>query len=203
MKVLTRREAVKLLGGYIGQDLRILADEYAVTVFKDGKLNKGWAGHTLEHCLGLGLSSVQAPNGEGWELKSVPLTLKNDEYVVKETMAITMINPNDVLEKEFEDSHVYKKLRSIIICGRLFESKLEECSKLISVGTFDLLDEEIKEQVKRDYDLVRKTIKDEGFDSLTGKMGVLVQPRTKGPGHGSTSRAFYARKEFVKDILSI
>jgi len=32
-------------------------------------------------------------------------------------------------------------------------------------------------------------------------MGVLVQPRTKGPGHGSTSRAFYARKIFVAHIL--
>jgi len=36
---------------------------------------------------------------------------------------------------------------------------------------------------------------------LTGRMGVLVQPRTKGSGHGSTTRAFYARKELVKIIL--
>ncbi len=32
-------------------------------------------------------------------------------------------------------------------------------------------------------------------------MGKLVQPRTKGQGHGSTSRAFYARTGFVAHIL--
>ncbi|MFB2968172.1 hypothetical protein ACE1CD_04315 [Aerosakkonema sp. BLCC-F183] len=39
-------------------------------------------------------------------------------------------------------------------------------------------------------------------DYLTGKMGVLVQPRTKGAGYGSTSRAFYARKQFVSLIIN-
>jgi hypothetical protein len=34
-------------------------------------------------------------------------------------------------------------------------------------------------------------------------MGVLVQPRTKGAGHGSTSRAFYARKQFVAKMIGI
>jgi hypothetical protein len=34
-------------------------------------------------------------------------------------------------------------------------------------------------------------------------MGVLVQPRTKGPGHGSTSRAFYARARLVGRILGL
>ena len=57
--------------------------------------------------------------------------------------------------------------------------------------------------VKADYNLVRNTIKASGFSALTGRMGNLVQPRTKGPGHGSTSRAFYARTGFVKSILGI
>ena len=42
-----------------------------------------------------------------------------------------------------------------------------------------------------------------GFEYLTGAMGAFVQPRTKGPGHGSTSRAFYARTKFVKMILNL
>ena len=66
-----------------------------------------------------------------------------------------------------------------------------------------LNDPSVYAQVQADYDLVRETIRTKGFEAPTGKMGVLVQPRTKGPGHGSTSRAFYARTGFVTKILGL
>ena len=69
------------------------------------------------------------------------------------------------------------------------------------MAEFDLSDPEIYQQVRADYELVRKTIIRNGFSALSGSMGVLVQPRTKGPGHGSISRAFYARSHFVARIL--
>ena len=47
-----------------------------------------------------------------------------------------------------------------------------------------------------------KLIKD-GFEALTGKDGEWIQARTKGPGHGSVSRAFYARTSLVKKIFEI
>jgi len=203
MFILKREEAAQKLKKLIGKDLRKLADEYNVTVFKNGKLNKGWAGHVLEKYLGLGLNSLQAPNGQSWELKIVPLIKKNGLYFPKETMAITMINAKNVAETDFEQSHLLKKLESLIICGREFENKKEEHSNLINVGTFDLLDKKTKKQVKKDYKLVQNTIKEKGFNELTGAMGVLVQPRTKGPGHGSTSRAFYARTGFVEVLIGI
>lgn len=46
-------------------------------------------------------------------------------------------------------------------------------------------------------------IRTKGFEHLSGSMGVMVQPRTKGPGHGSRSRAFYARAALVAKILGI
>ena len=47
------------------------------------------------------------------------------------------------------------------------------------------------------------TIKTKGFEFLTGKMGKYIQPRTKGAGHGNTSRAFYARKNLVSIIFEL
>jgi len=55
--------------------------------------------------------------------------------------------------------------------------------------------------VKEDYDLVRNTIIERGFSALTGRIGVFIQPRTKGAGHGSTTRAFYARASFLKKVF--
>ena len=199
-----RTEAIKKLKKLEKRDLRSLADRYCVTVWKEGKLNKGWAGHVLERYLGLPLNSVQSPNFGSWELKIVPLKrLKKGDVVVKETMAITMIDPVNVLQKRFEESHLLTKLRKIVVCARMFESKKETSSVLVKVSTFDLEDPAIYNQVKADYDSVRETIRSKGFHALTGKMGILVQPRTKGAGHGTTSRAFYARKIFVSHILGL
>ena len=54
-----------------------------------------------------------------------------------------------------------------------------------------------------DYESIRAQIRKGGVDSVTGDLGKLVQARTKGRGHGSTSRAFYARSIFVAHILNL
>jgi DNA mismatch repair protein MutH len=199
-----RNEAVAKLRELEGQDLRPLADKYGVTVWKGTKLNKGWAGHVLERYLGLPLNSAQSPNFGSWELKIVPVKRRSDGSVgVKETMAITMIDPVNVAQKPFEDSHLLQKLQRAVVCARMFESRAESSSVLVRVATFDLEDPAVSAQVRSDYDEVRRVIAEEGFNALTGKMGRLVQPRTKGPGHGSRSRAFYARTAFVAAILGL
>ncbi len=197
-----RQEAIKRISTIIGKDLRKLAKKYRVAVFKCGKKHKGWAGHVVERHLGLPLNSTQAPNCGSWELKVISLKyLKSGVLTVKETMAITMIDPYNVERTQFEHSHLLNKLRRMLLPGRIWENKEETSSLLYVVKTFDLDDPEIYQQVKADYDLVRNTIINKGFSALTGKMGVFIQPRTKGPGHGSTSRAFYARTSFLKKIF--
>ena len=199
-----RIEASNRIRELIGKDIRCLAIEHGVTVWKNGKLNKGWAGHTIERCLGLPLNSSQSPNLGSWELKVVPLVLnRKDRLQVKETMSITMIDPVEVAAKEFEESHLFMKLRKILVVSRVFESKEEKRSLIHGVASFVLDDADLYETVKADYNLVRRTIMEQGFEHLTGRMGDLIQPRTKGQGHGSTSRAFYARKPFVARVLGI
>jgi DNA mismatch repair protein MutH len=199
-----REEAIERLRELVGQDLVPLGNKYGVTIWKDGKKNKGWAGHTIERYLGLPINSAQSPNFGSWELKIVPLKrLKDGRITAKETMAITMIDPVNVLEKNFEESHLLSKLRKAVICARMFESQREERSILVQVAAFDLNDTTLYEQIREDYEETRDCIRRKGFSFLSGSMGVLVQPRTKGSGHGSTSRAFYARVHLVKHILSI
>ena len=198
-----RGEALERLQGLVGQDLRRIADGYhqSVTVWKDGKLNKGWAGHTIERYLGIPINSSRSPNLGSWELKVVPLMRRADGHLVlKETMAITMLDPDEVLERAFRESHLYTKLRKIIAVSRIREDSQESRSICERVHAFDLEETVLYDAVAQDYEEIRAAIRERGFHSLTGKMGVYVQPRTKGAGHGSTSRAFYARKEFVEYI---
>jgi len=201
---LERSEAIEKLKELIGKDLHQLAREFGVPIYHpNGKVNKGWAGHLFEKYLGLPRNSSRRPNFGSWELKSIPLKIKkNGELTFKETMAITMINENDVLKNEFEESHLLKKLRSIVVVARVVGKSVDEPSYVHSVVEFNL-EGDLYYAVKSDYDLVRSTIKEKGFDALTGKMGRYIQPRTKGAGHGSTTRAFYARKCFLEQFIDL
>lgn len=201
---LERNDAIIKMKELINLDLRLYAEKYNVTVFKGDKTNKGWAGHVLERHLGLPLNSSQSPNFGSWELKTLCLKrLVNGRLTIKETMAITMIDAYNVERTSFEQSHLLNKLRKIVIPARIWINKKEESSILYGIYDFEIGNTEIYEQIKEDYELVRNTIINKGFQALTGKMGKFIQPRTKGPGHGSISRAFYARTSFLKQIINI
>lgn len=200
-----RKEAIEKLKKLVGKELHELAGEYDVTIYRNGKVNKGWAGHVFERYLEVPINSSQSPNFGSWELKSIPLRYKkNGELTFKETMAITMIDPVNVCQKEFEESHLLAKLKKAVVVARVVGDTVDEPTYIHSVVEFDLQGE-LYNAVKADYDLVRQTLLDpqEGFNALTGKMGYYIQPRTKGAGHGSTTRAFYARPRFLKKFIKI
>ncbi len=201
-----RDEAVAQLSLLTGQDLHALAQDYQVTVrTQTGAVNKGWAGHVFERYLGVPINSAQRPDFGGWELKSIPLKhLKNGRLAFKETMAITMIDPEQVADTAFENSHLLAKLRHAVCIARTVGSDVDAPSFIHSVTTLDL-EGDLYDAVKRDYLTVQGCIRDpqRGFAALSGRMGVFIQPRTKGAGHGSTTRAFYARTAFLKRFIAL
>lgn len=201
-----RDVALEKLRELMGQDLHDLATKYEVTVqTPSGSVNKGWAGHVCERYLGIPINSSQSPNFGSWELKSIPLKkTKSGDLKFKETMAITMIDPYNVMRTPFEQSHLLSKLKKAVCVARTVGATFNNPSFIHSVNTIDLHGE-LYEAVKRDYEEVQACLRDpnRGFTSLSGRMGVFVQPRTKGAGHGSTSRAFYARPKFLAEFIRL
>lgn len=202
-QTLLRADALRRIRLLSGKDLRPLADQFGITVWKNGHKNKGWAGQVIEHYLGLPQNSLQAPDFGSWELKVVPLRAADGTVRVKESMAITMMEPAEVVANKFEDSHLYDKLRSMIVVARIFENVEDSSSLLHSAAEFDLDNPSIRKQVEADYEAIREIIRTKGADALSGNIGKYVQARTKGRGRGSTSRAFYARASFVAHILNL
>ncbi len=207
-----RDEAIRRMKTLVGKDLFNEAESCGISVWKNGKLNKGWFGHVIEHFLGLPLNSAQAPNFGSWELKTTSLKRKaNGAIVPKETIAITMIDKYNVIRTPFLESHLYSKLKKIVLVARIVSEKFEASGLVHSVVEFDLTDKQLLKDIEADYELVRSTLKahdngdpaDNDVSCLSGRMGKYIQPRTKGAGHGTTSRAFYMRKCLVGKILGL
>jgi len=202
MKIITRAIAIKNLKRAVGKDLRALATEHGVTTYETGKQNKGWKGLVLERVAGLETNISKAPNGLSWELKSVSFHEVKGQLVPKETMAITMINPTELKQHSFFESHCWAKLKAIIFCAVAWHGKNADNAELIKVTSLDFSEtDELIQEIKADYDFIRNKLIKKGFKSLTGADGKWIQARTKGAGRGSTSRAFYARTLLVKKIL--
>ncbi len=204
MKIITRTVAIKNLKKYVGKDLRKLAKDHGITTYETGKQNKGWKGLVLERLAGLQTNISKAPNGLSWELKSVSFHEVKGILVPKETMAITMINPEELKKHSFFESHCWAKLKAMVFCAVLWHGKNSNSGELIKVTSLDFAeDDDLIKEIKADYDFIRHKLITKGFKSLTGIDGKWIQARTKGAGHGSTSRAFYARTGLVKKIFEI
>ena len=205
MNIITRIQAIENLRQYIGQDLSTLSKTFNITTFKDDRQNKGWKGLILERLAGLQNNCSKAPNGLSYEIKSVSFYYnKGQELIPKETMAITMINPQELKDLSFFESHCWNKLKSMIFCAVLWHGKNSVNAELLQVTSLDFTtSDDIITEIAADYEFIRNKLITDGFSSLTGKDGKWIQARTKGAGHGSISRAFYARKQLVSKIFEL
>ena len=209
--MITRHTALQNLQEYIGQFLSDYAKKFGITIFSNGHLNKGWKGQVLEKLAGLEGGNEQAPNGLGFELKSIAFKqLKSGEIVPKETMAITMINPKELINTPFFESHCWEKLKSLVVCAVMWYEEDKSKAKLLGVSSFDMLkDEKLIKEIEADYEFIRNKLINKGFESLTGKDGKWIQARTKGTGginpktgeRRPITRAFYARKCLIKELF--
>ncbi len=204
MTVIKREQAIKNLKRYIGQDLAELAKLHGITTFETGRQNKGWKGLVLERLAGLQTNISKAPNGLSYEIKSVSFYYVKGKLTPKETMAITMINPEELKGQTFFESHCWNKLKSMVFCAVMWHGKNSTKAELLQVTSLDFTQsDEIIREIAADYEFIRNKLKTQGFESLTGRDGKWIQARTKGSGHGSISRAFYARKSLVSRIFEL
>jgi DNA mismatch repair protein MutH len=162
--------------------------------------NKGEIGTLLEKLTGIPQSSACLDCEDG-ELKALPVKRgKDGKLVPKETVAVTMINRDLLKEETFENSRVFKKL------SRTLYDPYERDGDNVSYMEPTLIDlsmEKFKplyDKLKRDYDSIRAKFIATG--ELSSRDGAILQNRTKGIGHGSTSRAFYLKKEFITEFVS-
>ena len=188
-------------------DLKIKAKEFKVTIIKNNKLNKGWAGIVIDRLLGGGDNKQKADHS--WaEIKSFPVKKKrNGVIVAKETMQITMIEKNlENLEEDFYKSHVYEKMNKMIVIARKYGHNFKQDSSgsqyIHDFFQFDLTGSILK-KLETDYKNIINFMKKNKNNKSKRFNGELIQSRTK--GQGGTSRksyGFYALPKFLNKFLN-
>lgn len=196
-----------------GQNLYDLAETYGVTVLRDGKLNKGWVGQTIERAGGLTINNLHGPDGEDFELKSTTLLRDGDGWKPQETIKITQFSPGSILDETFETSSLWKKLSRLIVVGCARPSE-RECI-VVRVNTFDLNDPELVAGVRDFWEEMRSILAagDMGIYDSQGSSVGLLQLRPTGNRQNSSrcpitgekfqAKAFYATKTLVKAMLRL
>lgn len=162
------------------------------------QINKGIAGILMEKLAGIPQTSNIVDCQDG-EVKSFPLkTLKGGAVVPKETVAVTMVQLEN-LSLPFAESNVYKKLARTLY---LLLSRDGDNIVLQKVVLHTLEPESaLYKQLEDDYNAIWVAYKTTGTLAGTSHLGKYLQTRTKGAGHGTTSRAFYLRTSFLKEYI--
>lgn len=177
--------------------LSLLGKQYLCPVTK----NKGKPGLLLEMMTGIPQTSNCLDCSDG-ELKTVPVVRnKSGKLVPKETIAVTMLNHDDLRASDFKSSKCFMKMKRVLVVPYLRNGDhIQFITPVLIDATQDAY-ASIYAELEKDYNNIRSQFI--GANSLQSSTGNYLQNRTKGAGHGSTSRAFYLRKKFVEDYVPL
>lgn len=187
--------------------MTILSEIYALLVPHAGRSfacaltkNKGVAGFLVETLAGIPQTSNCLDCDDG-EVKCFPLKrLKNGKLTPKETIAVTMIQPELLTTTHWVDSNAYKKLKNCLYIPYLRNDDTHVT--LYAPFIFNIApDSAIYTELGADYNTIVEHMRVTGSLSDSSKLGKYLQNRTKGAGHGSTSRAFYLRPRFITEHI--
>ena len=195
-----------------GQNVADLAATLGITIIKEGKINKGWVGQTLDKLSNTEAVNAQLPDGIDFELKSVHFISKDGELVPKETMAITMFNPETIISESFENSALWHKLERLILVGHTYLDNRRDSAVIKFVGPIDVTDKVLRGEIQKYWESIKKIVQMGGISeySSKGTSDGYVQLRTKGSGTSKSrcpvtgklfnTRAFYATKTFLRYV---
>lgn len=156
-----------------GKSFRNIIDEdlsYTGQLSKENLSNysskkaKGSLGHILEkHYFHYDINSNSVPDFEevGIELKTTPYKInKNKSKSAKERLVLTMINYLNIIDENFDDSHLLEKCQLLLLIFYLYNKEIDKLDYQINyVDLFSFPENDIK-IIKSDFEKIKKKIAD-------------------------------------------
>jgi DNA mismatch repair endonuclease MutH len=193
----TRSEIAGLARTLVGR--RLTDIDATAPMMPSSPQTKGAVGRIYEQAFGIPANSIPGPDfpGAAVELKSVPIRLVGDEARAKERISLGMINFASLPGELWESAHVRRKVDDLLLIFYRWDP-------LLPIARFETLaaeiwqpDAESLRQMKVDWERVRDLVADGRRDEVSEGLTRVLGAATKGPGHGSRSRAWSLKQSFV------
>lgn len=150
----------------------------------------------------------------GLELKTSPLKqLKSNEYRSKERLVLNIIDYNNIVHQQFENSDFWKKNANILLIFYLYQAGYnlhDYVIRLVNEWSFSLTDLEI---IKKDWEFIKQKIKNGKAHELSEGDTFYLGACTKGANAKSTrvqpfsdipakQRAYSFKQGYVNHIIA-
>lgn len=133
------------------------------------------------------------------ELKTSKLVnMKRKGLAVKERLILGMINSADILPEKFEDSHVYKKCKLIMLV--YYINQEDEGKKPFEFpfykSAYMMIPPTDMQQIRKDYEYIRKCVNEGRYDDLHESEAKYLSPAPK-----NGNRAFSFKVSYMNQIF--
>ena len=160
---------------------------------------KGVVGRIYEACFDIPQNSRPGPDFEGAavELKSVPILISGSEARAKERISVGMIDFEGLALETWATAHARHKLQRLLLIFYRWEPFRPIASfQTLAAGIWSP-DAESWSGMKADWELIRGLAAAGRRQDVSESLTRLLGAATKGPGHGSVSRAWSLKQPFV------
>ena len=119
-------------------------------------------------------------DGARLELKSTPLKRnKNGELAAKERLVISQINFMNVVDEDFEHSHLMDKAENILLVSYLYEQDKDPLDYVIQSAVRWSFPEDDLPQIKKDWEVVVGKVRSGHAEDISGSDTLYLEACTK------------------------
>jgi DNA mismatch repair protein MutH len=205
-----QQRAAEIAGKTLGE----LAQSYRAKIPQDLRVQKGWQGQFIEHCLGADAGNESRPDFSllDIELKTLPIDLQGK---VQESTYVCVVDLANNLGAQWRQSSVYQKLKHVLWVPIAQQTGTPITQSIIGTPFLWQMNAEQESQIKSDWEDAMELISMGKVHQLNAKFGDVLQVRPKaansrvltqvvdekGNSAQTLPRGFYLRAKFTESLL--
>ena len=205
-----QQRTAKIAGKTLGE----LAEFYQVKIPLDLRVQKGWQGQFIEHCLGADAGNESRPDFSllDIELKTLPIDLQGK---VQESTYVCVVDLSNNLGAQWHQSSVYHKLKHVLWVPIAQQAGEPITQSVVATPFLWQMTSQQEATIRTDWEGAMELVSMGKVHQLNAKLGDILQVRPKaansrvltkvvdekGENAQTLPRGFYLRAKFTQGLI--